>query len=290
MYWIDAHIHVSDHGSDGTYRGLNVEDLLRVLDGSGADLRLVLSSDLPEVNRMKQDAAAVRPANRMIHELVCQAPGRLFGSCTINPHFMSESLASMEECFGQWGFVQFGEMLQYIFDYQMDTPAVHELCRHAGTFGVPVQVHVSTGTDKGRRHMPDLLGAADALPDVTFIAAHCLGGPMSDYYIDELRRQRGNDLGNLWVEIRDFNNVDAIRRALDELGAERLIAGTDWTTRVGPPFLPYGMIFDVDRVEDNPFPPSVPSLVRFLREAGASDADVERIAWRNAAALFGLPL
>ena len=290
MHWIDAHIHVSVRDQDGTHRGLNVDDLLAVLDGSGADLRYVVSCDLPEVNRMKQDGAAVSASNRMIRDLVCQAPDRLFGSCTVNPHFLRESLASMDDCFGQWGFVQFGEMLQYLFDYEMDSPPARELCRKAGEFGVPVQVHVSTGTDKGRQHMPDLLRVADDMPDVTFIAAHCLGGVMSDYYIDTLVGRRAHDLGNLWIEVRDFNNVPALERGLDELGPDRLIAGTDWTTRVGPPFQPYGTIFGVQRVEDNPYPPSVASLVGFLREAGAGDDDIERVAWRNAAALYRLTL
>ena len=290
MHWIDSHIHVSDHASDGTYRGLHVEDLLRVLDASGADLRMAVSCDLPEIERMKQDPAAVDAGNRMVHELVRQAPDRLFGSCTINPHFLRESLASMDTCFGEWGFVQLGEVLQYIFDFDVDSPPMRDLARKAGEFGVPVQVHVSTNTDKGRQHMPDLLRAADALPDVQFIVAHCLGGVMSDYYIDTLLDRRARDLGNLWIEIRDFNNVDALKRALDDLGPDRLVAGTDWTTRIGPPFLPYGMIFGIDDAKDNPFPASVASLIGFLRAAGATDTDIERIAWRNIAALYSLSL
>ena len=38
-----------------------------------------------------------------------------------------------------------------------------------------------------------------------------------------------------------------------------------------------------------PFPPEVASFVSFLREAGAADADIERIGCGNAMALYGLP-
>jgi chromosome segregation protein len=55
---------------------------------------------------------------------------------------------------------------------------------------------------------------------------------------------------NFWVEIRDFDSP-GVRSALARVRADRLLAGTDWVTRVGPPFLPYGCIFGVQRAEDN---------------------------------------
>jgi len=66
-----------------------------------------------------------------------------------------------------------------------------------------------------------------------------------------------------------------------------LLAGTDWTTRAGPPFVPYLTVFGVERPEENPFPPRVASAIRFLKEAGATDEVVEQVAWKNALALFG---
>ena len=66
---------------------------------------------------------------------------------------------------------------------------------------------------------------------------------------------------------------------------------------MGPPFLPYGVLFDVPdsaspigrrqvrSVEDVP---STAALVGFLEQAGATAAQIERIAWRNATELYGL--
>ena len=71
--------------------------------------------------------------------------------------------------------------------------------------------------------------------------------------------------------------------------ATRLLSGTDWTTRIGPPFASYGTMFDVAE-GDNPFPPAVASFVEFLKQAGAADQVIERLAWRNAAELLRLPI
>ena len=110
--WIDMHVHVSDHRPDGTEQGDILDALLEVLDRSGADLRFVISCDLPWIGRMMQDASQVLEANRFIYNLVRRAPDRLYGSCTVNPNFSAESLRTMRICFEEWGFVQLGEMLQ----------------------------------------------------------------------------------------------------------------------------------------------------------------------------------
>ena len=286
--WVDTHIHVSRFGRDGSVRERLADDLAEVLDRSGGDLRMVVSPDLPEIGRMREDPAWVLEASRMVHELTQAAPGRLFGACTVNPHFLAESMEAVERCFGEWGFVLFGEMLQYIMGYDPAGPASVALVRRCAELGVAVQLHVSTNTEKGVEHFGGLVRMARAVPEAKVILAHALGGAMSDYYIDQVQAC-GLPIERLWLEVRDFNHVEALRRALGELGADHLIAGTDWTTRVGPPCQAYGTIFNVAEA-DNPFAPSVASLVAFLREAGATDDELEQVAWRNADELLGLGL
>ena len=41
--WLDTHVHVNNQGPDGEDRPRLLEDLLAVLDGSGADLRFVIN-------------------------------------------------------------------------------------------------------------------------------------------------------------------------------------------------------------------------------------------------------
>lgn len=298
--WIDTHIHVSDISPDGESRERFLEDLLDVLDRCDADLCLLVSCDFPYLNGIAQDSAQMLPANRMIHDLVRRAPGRLYGSCTINPNFPEESLRVMDICFGEWGFVQLGEMLQYSMNYLMDSDATGETVRRAAHYDVPVQVHLGTywhkdhpGSTDGMDHMRDLLRAVERVPEAKYILAHAIGVgptpafiPWADMFLDTLSGVFDTYPENFWIEIRDFQSP-ALARVLRDVPISRILAGTDWTTRIGPPFPAYGTMFGLEEAE-NPFPPNVRSFARFLRKAGASDEDVERIGFGNARALYGI--
>ncbi|MFC1806120.1 amidohydrolase family protein [Planctomycetota bacterium] len=295
--WLDTHIHVSAVGRDGQRRERLLDDLLEVLDRCDADLRFVLSPDGAELRRSINEPKGVHAANRFIHDLVREAPGRLYGSCNVNPHFLDESIRTMEVCFGEWGFVQLGEMLQYMMRYAMDSDAVERLVRLAVSFDVPVQVHLSTSnamshaSSHGLDQLRDLFGCVERVPEAKYILAHAVGmpddPPVVDQYLDVIERELGGWPDTFWMEIRDFDSP-GVASALARVPTTRLIAGTDWTTRVGPPFLPYGTIFGVSRAEENPYPPSVAAMVGFLKRAGASDEDADGIAFRNAAELLGI--
>lgn len=298
--WLDLHIHVSDIGRDGSRRGDILPHLIDVLDRSGVDLRFLLSCDFPYIRDMKGDPEAMWAGNRMIHDLVRRAPGRLYGSCTVNPNFLDESLRLMDTCFGEWGFVQLGEMLPYIMDYRMDDPASEQLVRRAVAFDVPVQVHLGTywvrnagPSTAGMDQMEDLLNLAERVPEAKYVLAHAIGCgptrayvPWADMFIDAVLGVYGAWPDNFWIEVRDFS-CPALGRAVAELPTGRIVAGTDWTSRIGPPFQAYGTMFDV-REEDNPFPPGVASMCDFLRRAGASEEAVSRIGFDNARQLLRL--
>jgi len=296
--WIDTHVHVSDVGPDGQPRTGVAQGLREVLDRETVELRFIMSCDTPWQGLIKQQPDAMAQANRMVYEMARQAPGRLYGSCTVNPNFLDESLRVMEKCFGQWGFVQLGEMLQYAMDYRMDSDATERLVRVAVEAGVPVQVHISTsnrGTHTstfGDEQLYDLFGLVHRIPEGRYVLAHMVGEPddnppVVEGYLDIIEGEFGKFPDNFWVEIRDFNSP-GVATALARVPSERLLAGTDWTTRIGPPFLPYGVIFGVQRAEDNPYPPSIAWMIKFLKQAGATDAVVRQIAFENAAALYGL--
>jgi len=145
------------------------------------------------MDRIGRDPEGILESARFIRDLVRRAPGRLYGSCCVNPNFLDPSLRTMEACFGEWGFVQMN---------------------HASSHGMG--------------QLRDLFGLVRRVPDAHYILAHA----------------------------------------------------------VGPPFLPYGTIFGVAGAEDNPYPPSIASMVAFLKRAGADDETVERIGYRNAAELL----
>ncbi len=309
--WIDSHIHVSDIGRDGSKRERAgrermLDDLLDVLDRSDADLRFVISCDFPYMSHIGRDPAALLTGNRFIYDLVRRAPNRLYGACTINPNFLDESLRVMKVCFEEWGFVMLGEMLQYSMNYRMDSDAAEKTVRLAVHYGAPVQVHLGTywhpryhrRGDKsglGIDHLADLLGIAERVPEAKYILAHAIGcGPTPDFipwadmFLDTIAGVFASYPRNFWIEVRDFQ-CKALKRTVAQVPADRLLAGTDWTTRIGPPFQSYGTMFDVPEGQ-NPFPPCTQSMKDFLRTAGATEDAVARIAYRNALELFNLPL
>lgn len=298
--WIDTHIHVSDIGRDGERRRTMLTDLLDVLDRDGVDLRFVVSADFPYIGGMRDDPDGISVANRMIRELVSAAPDRLYGACMVNPRLTDEALRVMDLAFGEWSFVMLGEMLPYSHGFVMDSDEAEAVVRRAVQFDVPVQVHLGTywhrdyeGSCDGMDHMRDLLRCHDRVPEAKYILAHAIGCgpspefvPWADMFLDAVFGTFGRWPRNFWIEVRDFQCA-ALPRTIAEVPTDRILAGTDWTTRIGPPFQRYGTMFDVDEA-DNPFPPEVASFVAYLRDAGASDKDIDRIAWRNAADLMGL--
>ena len=294
--WIDTHIHVSEIGEDGKRRERLLDDLIDVLDRCDADLRFVISPDIDWVRIVKEDEGGAAGASEFIHNLVRCAPGRLYGSCLVNPHFLDASLKVMEMCFERWGFVQLGEMLQYIMDYEMNSDSVERLVRQAMGYDVPVQVHISTSdrgeypSSFGMKQLRDMFGIVERVPEAKYILAHAVGmpddnPPVVDRYLDAVEEKYEQWPENFWVEIRDFNSP-GVGSVIARVPSTRIIAGTDWTTRVGPPFLPYGTIFGVKSREENAYPPCVASMIAFLKEAGCTDEMVSQIGFENAAALF----
>ena len=300
LTWIDTHIHVSDSGRDGQPRPHLLEDLLDVLDRDEADLRLAISPDAARLAAVGRDAEGVRSSNEFICDLVHRAPGQLYGSCMVNPNFLDESLRMMDLCLGEWGFVMVGEMLQYMMGYDMDSDEGEAVVRKAVEHNAPVQVHLGTywrrgagSSVDGMNQMGDLQGIAERVPEAKYILAHAIGCgptpdfiPWADWFLDAVQGTYGGWPDNFWIEVRDFQ-CKALPRTVAEVPTNRILAGTDWTTRIGPPFQNYGTMFDVAE-EDNPFAPEVASFAGFLRDAGATEEDIERIAHRNAEELFGL--
>jgi predicted TIM-barrel fold metal-dependent hydrolase len=301
--WIDTHIHVSDIGNDGKKRERMLEDLLDVLDRCDADLRFVISPDAKYISQIKTDPAAMLIANRMIYDLCCRSSGRLFGCCMVNPNFLDEALRVMKICFEEWGFVQLGEMLPYIHKYRMNDATTEKVVQVAANYDLPVHVHLGTYWKKGSlsgdsmdgiNQMGDFLDIAERVPNAKYILAHAIGcGPTPEYiswanmYLDALKGVFPEFPENIWVEIRDFQTT-ALPRTIREIPITRLLSGTDWTTRIGPPFQPYGTMFEL-KEKDNPFPPKVNSFVELLRKAGASEVDIERIGYENARELYKFP-
>lgn len=290
--WLDTHVHVHDKSPS------LFEDLMAVLDATGEDVRFVISPGCGLFAGMKQDAGAALEAAHLIHDLARRAPGRLYGSCCVNLNFPEESLRVMDVCFGKLGFVMLGEMLGYIFNFDMNTDAGERVVRKTVEYNVPVQIHLSTsnnphqGHTSGMGQLADILDIAERVPEARYILAHMIGMEKDDPpvvcdYLDAIEERLGAWPDNFWAEIIDFHSP-GVAVALERIPHDRLLVGTDWTTRIGPPFLPYGVDHLVWFGGACPYDPSVHSLVEFLRQWGATEDDIRRIAFSNAAELLGI--
>ena len=279
--WLDTHNHIRVHAPDGGPCDITADDLLHVLDSSDADLRLICGVSSQEMSRLREEPEAVLWANEALAELISPGRARLPGSCMVHPRALKESHEALDRFIGERGFVQVGEVHGVQFGFEMDCPEMIDLVRHAAELGAPVQMHCSTNNVVTGEHMREIVNVARAVPEASIIVAHAIGGVNSYQYILAGEVYFGDGGENLYFEIRDFNTREYLRAAYERLGPDRLIAGTDWSTGVGPPFLPYGIIFGLKSVDENPYPCTVGSLVGFLRESGVIEEDIDKIASGN---------
>jgi predicted TIM-barrel fold metal-dependent hydrolase len=300
MKWLDTHCHVCSIEPDGTPRGDFGRHLLDVLDRDPADLQMVVCPDTPWFSRIMRSAEGMRAAAEEIRNIVTLAPGRLHGAFMPNPHLADESMRLMDRCFGDWGFVMLGEMMQYSMNFRLVDPKCLRVLRHAAELGAPIMSHVATldvkqGGMTGTGQLLDLLEAAVLVPDARIILGHFVGMAERDptwveQYLSVIDRRFGCWPRNLWAEIRDFGSPGLLP-ALERIPLDRLVSGTDWTTRGTPPFSPFGCLFDC-KMNGVPEPYDQPSDTRllccFLKKAGLNDRQIQAIAYDNAAALLGL--
>jgi len=302
MEWVDTHVHISGVSPDGAVRKHLAQDVAAVLDGAGADLRFVVNcceaANAYEFQQMMKRPEGVLEASRHVHRLAEDLRGRVYGSCMVNPRFLDASLAALDVAVGKWGFVMLGEMVQYMMDYRMDSDPVVRLVRKATELGVPVQVHISTSNSaqgsfaSGTEELLDFLALVQRAPEATYLLAHLVGSPkvnptVIEGYLDIIERELGGWPRSFWAEIIHFHSP-GVPVALARIPHDRLVAGTDWVGRPGPPFLPYGIAYGVQCPEANPYSPCVASLVDLLTAAGASPETVPAIAWENASRLLKL--
>ena len=145
-----------------------------------------------------------------------------------------------------------------------EDPTWRPLMEVAAAHGVPVISHCGSVRFGLRRRPSDEFGnplrfvpLLEAFPKQTFVLAH-MGFYERDEALEIARR-----FEQVYMDT-SFQHHAHIRRVGDELGADRLVFGTDW-------------------------PATDPAAVlRQVRKAGFDDRDTEKILWANAERLLGL--
>jgi len=234
--------------SFGVIRGLPVEQVIGLMNETGINKAVAMTIQGLVVDLGER-------TNDEIAEAVAKFPNRLIGFATVNPWTGEEAVEEVKRAvtrlglkglkFHSWlqGFPAHSEILYPIFDL-------------AAKLKIPATFHSGTPPYAQPLQIADL---AEHYPDVPIILAHF---GMADLWVTAIKAAKRLD--NLYLETSGNVIAPALEAAVREVGADRMIFGTDG---------PWGDI-------------SLEILkVRTLR---TSDEDKELIFWKNIAGILNL--
>ena len=171
----------------------------------------------------------VRHANERMVQMQRAVPGRVFGYCVVNPNYPSHAKDEMERSLDQ-GLVG----IKLAASRRADDPLLDSIASLAAERSVPVLHHV---WQHRRRDWPgqdasdavELARLASRHPAAKFILAHLGGGGEWAHSLRAVVEPR-----NIWVDLSGSGvDVGMLEGALETLGAERLVWGTDLTMDTG---------------------------------------------------------
>ncbi|MDI9423087.1 MAG: amidohydrolase family protein [Bacillota bacterium] len=187
--------------------------------------------------------------NRKLAEAIEDQDG-VWGYLVLNPHYVQRSLVELDRYRDNPKFIGV-KLHPEQQGYRLMHRNVLEILERVSELRLPVLVHTFPGQIDG------LCQAAKEFPDVKFIMGH-MGGNDWVAGIEAAAQRR-----NIWLEpCSSFPDAGKISQAIDTVGVERLLFGSD-STLLNPAFI-WGM----------------------LRDAGLSQDDLQQIAWKNAADVF----
>lgn len=240
---IDAHAHLDVH--EGTGWDDSPEKLLRLMDGAGIEKTVVTSyGDTPGPN----------PSVERLREYVEKYPDRFIGFPRLDPRYGDETVEVFERAMADdgirglklhpvsYGSPLFGEQTLRLLDMAVE-------------FDVPVLIH--SGDRLGA--LPQQVGEAARHTEATLLMGH-IGGFFNAR--EALAAAREHE--NIILETSAFPYPRIIQDAVDELGAERVVYGSD-------------------------MPPANPVVeLKKIEVLDLTDEQRERILWRNAADMLNI--
>lgn len=208
---IDAHSHFGYMGMFGQQRDVPFEESLAAADQAGID-KLCLSS-------IEALAFEMEGGNREVHRLMKKYPDRIIGFASVpSPYFGQKGLDELQRAVEVFGMKGIGE-LETSAAYPIDIPHWIAVLKKAAALKVPVLVHGSPVASAR---------AAELVPDVTILLAHMgtgLGLTVGEW-IDTIEMAKSHP--NVYLETcTSITSYGQIERAVQELGSERIVFGTD---------------------------------------------------------------
>jgi len=242
----------------------SVDELLHDMDAAGIERSLLLGWywERPE-NCVVQ--------NRFYAGCVRAHPDRLAAFATVHPSAGPAALEEIRRARGE-GLIGLGELSPHSQQVALADSTWRAVMALAGELKLPVNLHVTDPRTKpfpGRIETPeaDFIGLAREFPATTFILAHWGGGLAFD--------RENRPLKNLHFDAAAsplMYGAEVWRRAVDAVGSERILFGSDHPLRLYPKTV------------------SGTGLAEFVREAraGLSPSELDLVLGGNAAKLLNL--
>jgi len=221
---IDMHMHVKGAGVDWNWD--HNDRIIEAADALGIEQVAV---SIP-VTRGMPTFARVRECNDAVIDAMRQYEGRILGWCYAIPG-QKQSIEEIDRCLdaGMIGIKLYNQ-------YKIWDPAVHPVLEKAINEGVPILEHAGHATTPiFQQQQPNISDAADFVraanlyPECMLIEAHIGGGGDWEWSIKELR-----GVPSVYLDTSgSIIDERMIEMCVRELGANRLLFGTDMTMEGG---------------------------------------------------------
>lgn len=204
----------------------SVDGLLKDMDAAGVERSILLGWYWE-----KAESCAMQ--NRFYAECVRAHPDRLSAFATVHPAAGVVALEEVRRAHGE-GFIGLGELSPHSQSIALADHTWRKIVALAGELKLPVNLHVTDPQSKpfpGRIETPpaDFIGLAREFPTTIFILAHWGGGLAFD--------PENRPLKNVYYDTAAsplMYGREVWRRAVDAVGTERILFGSDNPLRLYP--------------------------------------------------------
>lgn len=203
---IDAHNHVG--GPDkGDHAQQSHEEIVARMDKVGIDKAVIFSFN--EIN----PGISFSIANDYIASAVKKYPNRLIGFARLDPNYGEKAILELERAIKKLGLKGL-KLHPTSQNFSLDNPYVLQIIKKASELGIPVIL------DSGKPlSLPRKIGRlAELVPEAKLIMAH-MRGPK---YLEVAEK-----FDNVYLGTTGMFDLSKLQEALQRLGAEKLIAGSD---------------------------------------------------------------
>jgi uncharacterized protein len=206
---LDAHMHVDDVPSLGW--SMSARQCVEAMDAAEIDAGVVMTvTDLPELNPN---------ALELIADACGEYPDRLYAFARIHPWYGDEAEALLERSFSDYGCFK-GLKLHPVSTIAHPSGAdTQRLVRAAARHNAPTLFHCG---DEPMTTPLAIEPLAASCPEATIILGHMGGYFHGDEAIEVAERRP-----NIILETSAFPYPAKIREAVERLGADRVIYGSD---------------------------------------------------------------